>query len=94
MDNDPLLLTPSETQHQRNVRLWENPDHWQCAMYFCKTDSRLWVPKKRSRMSWGWTINFGHAAGPWVLIGFLVAVPLIEAIALGFSQYACKAKQT
>ena len=41
----------------------------------------------QSRFSWGWTINFGHSAGPWILLGFIIGIPLIQAGALAITGY-------
>ena len=48
-------------------KLWADKDNWLCgAIYYCKNDPRLVVPK---RIKWtGWTVNFAY---PWGAIGFI-----------------------
>lgn len=53
--------------------------HWNGWLYFNKADDRLLVPK---RWGWGWTVNFGHGAAPWLLLGAVV----VPAVALAVSK--------
>jgi hypothetical protein len=48
-------------------KLWNDPTSWRgLAVYYCKADPRLIVPK---RIRWaGWTMNFAHAAARGYLI--------------------------
>ena len=89
---DPLLL-PTEAQPPslRYQHLWNDSNHWSGPLYFSKRDARLFVPK-RSRWSWGWTVNLGHAGGPWVLLGLVVGIPLLAALGASgvYASSACK----
>jgi uncharacterized membrane protein len=62
-----------------NERHWKNPDHWagpaMLSVYFCKSDTRTWVPKRIPAL--GWTLNLGRTAGVVWLAVILVALPLI-----------------
>ncbi len=74
------------TQDQIDQAEWENPANWSdtvVGVYFSKRDSRVWVPKRIP--TWGWTINLGHPAGAWWLVG-LLAVPTLIAGALARSR--------
>jgi len=50
--------------------LWRDKDNWRWgAIYHCKNDPRLVVPK---RVKWtGWTLNFAY---PWRAISFLIFI--------------------
>ena len=50
--------------------LWKNKNNWRWgAIYHCKDDPRLVVPKP---VKWtGWTMNFAY---PWRAIGFIVFI--------------------
>jgi uncharacterized membrane protein len=65
-------------QQEINEMEWKNPDNWSSrswvSFYFCKKDSRTWVPKKIPSL--GWTLNLATAAGAGWLFGFLVGLPL------------------
>lgn len=59
--------------------LWRDPDHWSGAIYFCKEDPRLWVPK---RITWtGWTFNFGHRRSTAALLA-VILLPFAILLAL------------
>ena len=51
-------------------KLWADKDNWLCgAIYYCKNDPRLVVPK---RIKWtGWTMNFAY---PWRAIGLIIFI--------------------
>jgi uncharacterized membrane protein len=71
------------TQRKINQEEWESPANWSdtvVGVYFSKRDSRVWVPKRVP--SFGWTVNLGHPAGAWWLVG-LLALPPIAAALLG-----------
>jgi uncharacterized membrane protein len=60
---------------------WNDPANWSdtvVGVYFSKKDSRVWVPKRVP--SFGWTVNLGHAAGAWWLVGLLVLPPVAAAL--------------
>jgi uncharacterized membrane protein len=65
-------------QREINEIEWRNPENWSStgwiSFYFCKKDSRTWVPKKIPCM--GWTLNLATAAGARWLLVFLVGLPL------------------
>lgn len=66
------------TQDQINQAEWENPNNWSdtlVGMYFSKRDSRTWVRKRSPGL--GWTLNLGHPAGAWWLIGLITVPPLL-----------------
>lgn len=87
----PPPVSPDE-RRRRNDACWADDANWNRFMYFCKDDDRLFVPK-RGRWSYGWTINFGAPAGPWVLLGIVVGVPLLQSGATAISAYyadACR----
>lgn len=68
-------------QEQIDQAEWENPANWSdtiVGVYFSKRDSRVWVPKRTP--SWGWTINLGHPAGAWWLVGLLAAGPVLAGL--------------
>jgi hypothetical protein len=52
------------------------------SLYFCKRDSRLWVPK---RLGWGWTINLGHPAGGFILLAVIVIPAILQAVVIAFA---------
>jgi len=53
-------------------KLWADKDNWLWgAIYHCKNDPRLVVPK---RVKWtGWTMNFAY---PWRAIGLIIFIIL------------------
>ncbi|MFK7736343.1 MAG: DUF5808 domain-containing protein [Pirellulaceae bacterium] len=60
------------TEQEVNEVEWRSADNWSggaLGVYFCKRDSRVWVPKKQPWM--GWTLNLAHPAGVWWLFGLL-----------------------
>ena len=67
------------TENETNRAEWDNSDNWAgpdwMAIYFCKRDTRTWVPKKLPWM--GWTLNLGRDAGVRWLIGILVGLPTV-----------------
>ena len=72
-----------------NQREWENPDNWHGpdwrAVYASKQDCRIWVPKKIPWM--GWTLNLGHSAGQYCLVGLIAAtLTLIITIAIAIQK--------
>ncbi|MCH8120216.1 MAG: hypothetical protein IIC00_10875 [Planctomycetes bacterium] len=56
--------------------LWRDKDNWLWgAIYYCKKDPRLVVPK---RIKWtGWTMNFAY---PWRAIGFIIFIILAASL--------------
>ena len=70
-------MSDSERQKQINQSAWENDDNWSggfLSLYFSKTDTRVWVPKRRPAM--GLTLNLGRSAGArWFV--FLLLLPTI-----------------
>jgi len=50
--------------------LWKDKNNWRWgAIYYCKNDPRLVVPK---RIKWtGWTMNFAY---PWRAIGLIIFI--------------------
>jgi len=50
--------------------LWRDKNNWRWgAVYYCKKDPRLVVPK---RVKWtDWTVNFAY---PWRAIGFIIFI--------------------
>ena len=71
------------SQTEINQREWENPANWSNrgfpALYFSKTDTRIWVPKQRPGL--GWTFNLARPAGALMFIG-IVWAPLLLVFAL------------
>lgn len=64
-----------------NDQHWKNEKNWGaglCGFYFCKEDTRLWVPKKNPVM--GVTINLGHPKGGFTLIS-LFLIPIFFLVA-------------
>ena len=68
---------------QTNKSEWENPQNWAGptwpSIYFSKTDTRTWVPKRVPAM--GWTLNLGRTAGVFWLVGIIVAIPVLVLLA-------------
>lgn len=64
-----------------------NPElaHWNGFLYFNKAGP-LWVAK---RWGWGYTINFGHRAAPWILLAITVVPSLILSFAIGSVAREC-----
>lgn len=65
-------------QDEVNREEWANPANWSDAivgLYFSKRDTRVWVPKRRPGL--GWTLNLGHPAGAWWLVGLITLPPLV-----------------
>jgi len=58
-------------QDDINQSEWDNRENWSVLTYSSSKDSRLFVPKRRG---FGWTINFGHPGGKFV-IGAFLALP-------------------
>jgi hypothetical protein len=73
-------MAKQETQEQVNDREWRNLGNWSgtkwFGVYFCKLDSRLFVPK-RSFPGLGWTINLGHPAGPRLFYSVTLLLPFL-----------------
>lgn len=72
----------------QNEMHWNNPKHWGeglCGMYFCKEDTRLWVPKKIRSL--GWTINLGHPKGGVVMVLLMVTPALLMAAGIVASVF-------
>jgi uncharacterized membrane protein len=75
---------------ERNDREWANPENWGgpawCALYFCKRDSRVIVPK-RHRI--GWTFNLARTAGVLWFTGLLLFAILVPIAILMRALPAC-----
>ncbi len=56
-------------------KLWNDPENWRGAFYFCKNDPRNLVPKRVR--STGWTLNFAH---PSAWIGVLVRMTVLAGL--------------
>ncbi|MEA2711997.1 MAG: hypothetical protein QOF78_4598 [Phycisphaerales bacterium] len=56
-------------------RLWSDPNHWRRrAIYICKADPRVIVPKQTK---WaGWTLNFAHASAWAALVSSILSIVL------------------
>lgn len=76
----------------RQEQLWADPNNWSGWLYFCKQDPRLFVPKRSRWM--GWTVNWGHDNGGWVLLGLLVGIPLFQAGAIAIASYYAEGCKT
>ena len=82
MYNEKSTGGTDEDKHMNQKKInemeWKNPENWSSAswvsFYFCKKDSRTWVPKKIPCM--GWTLNLATAAEALWLLGFLIGLPL------------------
>ena len=73
-------MTDSNTENEKH---WNNPNNWgdgKCGWYFCKEDTRLWVPKKIKKM--GTTINLGHPKGGSTLVMMFMLPVLFITIVL------------
>jgi uncharacterized membrane protein len=74
-------------QKEINRAEWENPENWSgpkwLSVYFCKADTRTWVPKQIPGM--GATLNLGKRAGVFWLVGFLVGFPLLVILLMALS---------
>lgn len=72
------------TQDEINEMEWKNPDNWSGGLYFCKRDSRVWVPKQIRSL--GWTINLGQKQGArtmmWVFIGCIIIAVLANVVVI------------
>ena len=74
------------TQDEIDRAEWENEENWGAtghlanfaSVYFCKKDTRTWVPKKADGA--GWTINLAHRGGVLWLLGVLIGVPVLLSI--------------
>lgn len=63
---------------------WANSANWGRGIfnfYFSKRDPRLWVPKRRPGR--GWTLNMAHPRAGAVILGLILFVALIPAVASG-----------
>lgn len=68
-------------QKEINRMEWQDRANWShplLGVYFSKRDSRVWVPKRPPGI--GWTLNLGHPAGAWWLVGLIVLPPLLVAM--------------
>jgi uncharacterized membrane protein len=61
-------------QKEINKTEWKNQDNWSGQFYFSKKDRRTWVPKSIPWM--GWTLNIGRPAGAYLLLAFIIGIPL------------------
>ncbi|WP_418314213.1 DUF5808 domain-containing protein [Phyllobacterium zundukense] len=60
-----------------NKSSWSNSENWSHGIgriYFSRSDSRLWVPKRNPAM--GCTINMAHRRAIWWLL-LLILVPTL-----------------
>ena len=60
-------------QKPEHLELWENKNHWNGPIYFCKEDNRLLVPKKQRYL--GYTFNFANPNVPVILFSILISIP-------------------
>ena len=67
------------TQNEINETEWKNPDNWSAGLYFCKRDSRVWVPKQVRSL--GWTLNLGQRKGAMALVATIVGSILLAVLA-------------
>ena len=66
--------------------------NWSGFMYFCKQDTRLFVPKRNP--GFGWTLNFGHRFGCGVLLLFIAVWPgLISGLTVWSVTRVCEPKK-
>ena len=75
--------------HPYDEQYWSRKENWRWGMFYvCSDDPRLIVPK-RPRIC-GYTVNFGHAAAWWVLLGMAVIpmVPVLAVILCGIKSMA------
>jgi uncharacterized membrane protein len=66
-----------------NDKHWNDPKNWGeglCGWYFCKEDTRLWVPKRIKGL--GITVNLGHPKGGKTLIGIFLLPTLFLVLGL------------
>ena len=70
--------------HNKNE--WNNPNNWSrmglFGIYFCKADTRLFVPK--ATPAFGWTLNFGHRHSVLWLSAIIVLPVLLISMLLSF----------
>ncbi len=66
-----IMMTKEELE-----TLWRDKNNWLWgAIYYCKKDPRLVVPKP---VKWtGWTMNFAY---PWRVIGFIIFIILAASL--------------
>jgi hypothetical protein len=50
---------------------WKDPHSYKCGVYYCKTDPRVMVPRRRI---WGWTINFARPSAIPALLGMMALI--------------------
>ncbi len=65
-----------------NDPMHDDPAHWTrgpIKLYFARDDRRFIVPKYHRAL--GWTINLGHPAGGVAVLGLILVVPLMLALA-------------
>jgi uncharacterized membrane protein len=66
-------------QKEINQAEWQKDENWGGpkwgAVYFCKNDTRICVPK---RIKWmGWTVNLAHTTGVFLFISALFGIPCV-----------------
>jgi uncharacterized membrane protein len=69
------------TQVEIDDAEWASPDNWHLgSLYFSRRDSRAFVPKRNCPEA-GATINFARPAGAGLLLGIVIFVALLFALA-------------
>lgn len=80
--------TPANRQLPRVV-FRDDDQYWYGFFYNNPDDPDLFVPK---RYGLGWTVNFGHPLGKWVMIGTLllpVALLILNVLVSGTAPIGC-----
>lgn len=72
------------TQEEINQAEWSDLANWshpKFGLYFSKRDTRAWVPKRLP--GWGWTLNLGHPASLWWMVGVILLPTLLLSVLRG-----------
>jgi uncharacterized membrane protein len=71
------------SEEKRNQAEWENPENWHggfFGVYRSEKDTRVVVPKRNPKT--GWTFNFAKPQAYLALLGILLLVATISAVAI------------
>jgi uncharacterized membrane protein len=51
-----------------------NTDKYKWGIYFDRSDPRIFVPKQKRRMSWGFTFNFARPESYLIIAAFIALI--------------------
>ena len=71
-------MEQNEKPSEETLEQWhKDPNNWKLGLfYFNKSDKRIFPPKKLR--AFGWTVNFANPLSILALLGFIIAVAVIQ----------------